>query len=407
MVFRHLPTLLVIAASPAAAQSTMPPEFTAECGECTYKLTFDSPDATGVQYELALPDPSQLDGRRRVYKGASTSAFVTIRGAQNASLRACYHPSNCSGWTEMTLIPPPDAEGKQSPLFSNRPAISLLHPVDASQPVPRDLAVVTKGRPVLMDLSATGQRACTGGTGTRQWNLGTRMLLSLSSELEFKVVNRELIEHRDGRWTWIGDIEGTHSGTVTLTADDCEETAYVSIRSDVGGFAIRPVDAPLHVTYEVDESTDTRERCASANGTATPILDVAMPTDGSSGAGRVEIDAARLHDLVGALPYLAGDDRNHDLADFFNPLLSVELVSGEPAVFDLRDGTISLSASGDMYWSGCLAGEPDSRMMLSVTASDREIHVAQVRDGRHVSLRKTGSGYRIDTEMLEPRTGFD
>ena len=62
-----------MAAGYAAAQSTVPPEFTAECDECAYKLTFESPGATGVHYELALPDPEHPEGLRRVYKGASLS----------------------------------------------------------------------------------------------------------------------------------------------------------------------------------------------------------------------------------------------------------------------------------------------------------------------------------------------
>lgn len=62
----------------AGETAAIPPEFTRECGECTYKLTFGSPDSAGVYYELALPDPTDPDGRRRVYKGASPRAFITV-----------------------------------------------------------------------------------------------------------------------------------------------------------------------------------------------------------------------------------------------------------------------------------------------------------------------------------------
>jgi hypothetical protein len=401
MVYRRRTTAVLIAVSTTAgvagAQSTMPPEFTAECGDCTYKLTFDTPGATDVHYELALPDPSKPAGLRRVYKGASSSAYITVRGAKTASLRACYYPSNCSGWTEITLIPPPDEEGRQAPEFNSVPAIKFLHPAGAENPGMNDLPSENNARPVVVDLSATGQRACTGGVGTRQWNLGTSMIVSLSPDTELKVINSELVEHRDGRWTWSGEIEGDDSGSVALTADDCEETVYVSIRSNKGRFAIRPTAPPHHAVYKVALPADQRQHCTAVVGTAKTLLKIVPAADGSATADQVEIETTRLDRLLNSLQYLIGEDRNHELADFIDTVGSVELVPGAPAQFDLRDGTMNVSASGDMYWTGCLAGEPNGRLRLTVTGTERAIHLVQIRDGDEVSLRKTEAGYRIET----------
>lgn len=391
---------LFIVGAVAHAQQTLPHEFTPECGECTYKLTFGSPDSNGVYYELGLPDPTHPDGRRRVYKGSSVSAYITVRGVQAAALRACYSPYSCSDWTELTLIPPPDAEAKTSPDFRTVPPVNLLHTEGADSTLTNGLRKVGEARSVFVDLSATGQRACTGSVGNRRWNLGTRMIVSLLPDLDLKVVNRELIEHNDGRWTWIGKIEGENEGTVTLTADDCRETAFVSIRSDAGDFAIRPIEAPAHSVYPVTSPADTRDACSPLDTSPTALLEISDLPGGSTLVRRVELVTTRLDELQASLPYLIGEDRNHDLADFLNPAGSVELVPGAAATFDLRDGQWNVASSGDVHWSGCVAGEPDSRLTISIAGHDRRVNVTLRRDSELVSLQSTDAGYEIKSRLI-------
>lgn len=253
---------------------------------------------------------------------------------------------------------------------------------------------------MLLDLSATGQRACTGGVGSRRWNLGTRMVVSLSPDLSLKVVNRELIEHRDGRWTWNGEIEGEHAGTVTLTADDCRETAFVSIRSEAGDFAIQPVDAPIHAVFRVARPPKTRNACSPLDTPPRPLLDISDVPGVSTSVRHVELVSTRLVDLRATVPYLIGEDRDHDLADFLDTAGSVELVPGATASFDLRDGQWNVAPSGDVHWSGCVAGEPDSHLTLRIEGDDPHISVTLRRGNESVSLQHTDAGYRIETRSI-------
>ena len=80
-------------------------EFTPVCNECVYGINWDHPDPNVKFHELFLPDPKHPDGLRRIFKGPSKNARVTVSGSHTAKLRACFFASNCSSFIDLHMIP--------------------------------------------------------------------------------------------------------------------------------------------------------------------------------------------------------------------------------------------------------------------------------------------------------------
>lgn len=388
---------------PAHSQDLSSPEFTPVCNECVGLLRWGAEDA--AYYEVKLSDVTHPDGKKLIYKGPSTEAFVTISGPQVAEVRAC-NAGGCTGWVLMHLVPTsnmPESDllGK---LRITQP-IELIHDAATEAEMPAVPGRAHEPRAVLLDLTATGQRGCAKGTGKRQWNIGTRTTIALTPDISLKVRNQSVVEHGDGWWTWVGTIVKEHEGTVTLTANDCEEAAYVSIESDAGDFAIQPTTAPNHVAYRVEQNVASYDCSVPIIGDTTPLIvlkDEQPPENFRTGAQsdglyrHVSFNYDAFAAQIKPLRYLLGSDRGHNVEKFVNPLVSLELVPGIETKIDLRHGEVAVRGARYWNWSGCIAAKPDSKFHITVDNEGRTIQLALLAHDMQVHMsQSTGGQYLI------------
>ncbi len=392
----------------AQAQDILKPEFTPKCNECIYKLNWHSTDSDGAYYELFIVDPVHPEGRRRIYKGASGEAFVTVSGPQTAEVRACYYEISCSAFTEIPLVPQTKPANKQQldKLRITSP-IELIHRSSSDAVIPSIGRRVYGVQSVLLDISATGQRGCNNGAGRRVWNIGTRMTITLAPDLVFNVSNRSIVEHDDGLWTWTGDIVDDHDGTVTLTANDCKESAYVSIESDSGNFAIQPTTAPEHVAYGVDATPGSYDCSQPIHEETSPLIEF-VDAPGGHDPGLVQnfgvrfryvnLDFDEFSKRFAPLAYIVGKDRDHEISNFLVTLSMFEFFPSFETKFDFRHGDFVSDSAASWRWSGCIAGDEKSRLHLSVDNRNRSVNLRAVRGNRVTTLRPTLDGRYLIVE---------
>jgi hypothetical protein len=385
---------------PVNAQAIGAREFTPKCDECVYTVSWNS-DGGVDYYELFLVDPLHPDGRRRIYKGPSGGAYVTVRGIQTAMVRACYHPNSCSGLAEAPLIPDvqPDP-GKEKDIRITEP-IPLLHKSDKEVARPATTWPARDFNALMIDISATGQRVCYEESNQPIWSVGTRMKVRVAADVEFIATNLNIVEHQDGSWTWFGDIDGEHQGTLALTADRCGESVYMSIDSDAGQFVVQPVTEGLHVGYEVIAGERIQDCLALPSASATTLIDIVgtpggvVPRSGQKTIVRsraVSIDTSEMFDRFSPLTYLVGDDRNYDVARFLATATSIELFPGVPVPLDLHHGEFWSDSPDRWEWRGCVAGDPASKVRLSVDLLRKDVNLNIERDNRLVLLEPDGNG---------------
>lgn len=383
---------------PAKAQAVDSLEFTPVCDECVYRISWNSAGAD--YYEVFVVDLLHPDGRRRIYKGPSGNAYVTVSGTQTAEIRAC-NRGGCSAATELPLIRDTRSNDDWKKNFRFTSPITLLHRIDD------EIAGLTVGWPtdnvgaVSVDTTATGQRVCQKEPSEAVWNIGTRMKVSVAPDIDFTVKNREIIEHEAGSWSWFGDIEGSHEGTLTLTTDRCGDSVFMSIDSDAGKFVVQPEGTPNHVVYEVIVG-DRPPDCHSAPITdAVPLFDVVdkpgvdMPRSGNRRVLRsrsVSIDISEFLNRFSSLAYLVGDDRSYDIARFLDTATSIEFLPGESVPLDLRHGVILTSLPDRWVWHGCVAGDSDSKARLIVDVSRKTVDVMIEQGNKVTSLASDRSG---------------
>jgi len=380
------------------AQTLEPREFTPQCNECVYKLSWNS-NGGARYYELFLVDPLHPDGRRRIYKGPTGSAFVTVSDSQTALVRACNGPGACSELVESPLIRE-YGKGPNKGIWFTEP-ISLIHNSDDKIVKPATGWPAREFEALIVDITATGQRLCRKGSDEPIWSIGTRMKVRVAAEIEFIATNRSIVEHHDGKWTWIGEIDGEYHGTLTLTTDRCGESVYISIDSDAGQFVVQPVAETLHVGYEVVVG-DQLQGCEGPPILgATALFDIVdIPGGVVQRASRkkivrsrsVSIDMDEMLDRYSPLAYLTGDDRNYDLARFLETATSIELFLGTPVSLELSNGEF-WSYGWDIWgWNGCVTGDPSSEVRLTVNSLQKDINLSIERGNRLVWLEPDGRG---------------
>ena len=385
---------------PVSAQAIGAREFTPKCNECVYKVFWNS-EGGADYYELFLVDPLYPDGRRRIYKGPSGGAYVTVRGTQTAVVRACNYPNSCSGITEVPLIPDvrPNPDQKKGIRFTD--PIPLLHKSDKEVAGPATGWPARNFQALMVDITATGQRGCYEKSNEPIWSIGTRMKVSVAANIEFTATNRSIAEHRDGSWTWIGDIDGEHHGTLALTTDRCGESVYMSIDSDAGQFVVQPVAEALHVGYEVVAGDRVQGCHAPPSASAIALFDIVDTTDSvvlRSGRRKavqsrsVSIHIGEMLERFSPLAYLVGDDRNYDVARFLPTSTSIELFPGVPVPLDLHQGEFWSNSPGRWGWRGCVAGDPSSEVRLSVDQLRNDVNLSIERGNRLVSLKPDANG---------------
>ena len=405
--------LLIALAFPINANSQGFPteEFTPVCNECVYGINWDHPDPNVRFHELFLPDPKHPDRLRRIFKGPSKNARVTVSGSQTAKLRACFFEGNCSTFIDLHMIPEkklPD-QGLMNHIRILSP-IELLHESSITVVAPNISGRVYEPESVLLDFTATGQRGCERGVGQRTWNIGTRLKISISSENAFEVRNTSVVEHGDGWWTWTGAMTGNHIGTMTMTADDCAEKAYVSIESDYGVYSIQPMAEPAHIIYRVDPSEDDSDCTQSRYDLGLPLIkfEDGVDGDGSEPIGEfvnrsrvVRFDFEEFDQRVAPFLILLGPDRSHDAANFVNTTATLELFPGDVTKFDFRHGEFTSRDSTAWQWRGCLAGEPDSQLHLVVDRSNQKLNLSLRRGVLITAVQATSGGRHRIVEMQQ------
>lgn len=384
-------------------------EFTLVCHECVYGVSWEHPDTNIRFHELFLPDPTHPDGIRRIFKGASKSAYVTVSGSQTAKLRSCFSVHNCSTFVELQMIPEnklPD-QGLMNKIRITSP-IELLHESSSVAANPAISRRVYELRSVLLDFTATGQRGCEKGVGRRKWNIGTRMTITISPDNVFEVRNRSIVEHDDGFWTWTGDITGDHVGTVTITANDCKELAFVSIVSDRGIFAIQPMTAPEHIAYRVDPSQAIDDCSYPIHEQGSPLIkfedELDVDLTGSveqhvTRSRQVRFDFDEFDAHVAPLLILLGADRDHDAANFVDTTARLELFPSVETKFDFRHGELVSGNASNWQWRGCKGGDPESQIQLLVDKINRNVFLV-VSSGKTItSMQSMSNGLHRIVEI--------
>jgi len=374
-------------------------EFTPECDECVYKVSWSSPGGAG-HYELFLVDPVHPDGRRRIFKGPSENAYITVSGTQTVEVRGCNRGS-CSDFFELPLIPGTESNDDWMKDFRFTRPITLFHEIDKDFAEPAVGWPADNFRALAVDTSATGQRVCDKAPSEAVWNIGTRMKVSVASDIDFTVRNREVVEHKDGGWSWLGDIEGSHEGSLTLTTDRCGESVFMAIDSNVGQFVVQPTASAGHVGYEVMVGDRLPDCHAAPNTDAPPLFGIVeepgvdIPSPGRKQVLRsrsVTVDIVEFLERFSSLTYLVGDDRHYDIARFLATATNIELLAGESVPLDLRQGVILSSQPGRWVWHGCVSGEPDSKARLIVDGSRKTVDVKIERGNSVTSLSSDRSG---------------
>ena len=384
-------------------------EFTPKCNECVYKVSWNS-DSGAVYFELFLVDPLHPDGRRRIYKGPSGGAYVTVRGTQTALVRACNHPNSCSELIEIPLIPDVRSNPDRKKGIRFTEPFPLLHKSDKEIAGPATGWPARDFKALMIDITAAGQRVCYEESSEPIWSIGTRMKVSVAANVELTATNRSIVEHRDGSWTWFGDIDGEHHGKLALTTDRCGGSVFISIDSDAGQFVVQPVGEFLHVGYEVFPG-DLLQGCqAPPSSGATALFDIADTPGGAKlRSGRktvvrsrsVSIDIGEMLDRFSPLAYLVGDDRNYDVARFLETAMSVELFPGVPVPLDLHHGEFWSNSPDRWRWRGCVAGDPASEVRLSVDLLRKDVNLSIERGNRLVLLKpdRNGQYHVIEYEL--------
>lgn len=391
----------------ASAQEIFPPEFTPVCNECIHMLGWSAPDHRAeYYYEVYLLDESRPEDRRRIYKGPSHETFITVSGTPIAQVLTCAFGMLCSDPEERMLIP--QGQSEVPDVFKGMrlsQSLELLHDTGESMNWPDIARGFDSIRAVALDLTATGQRGCELGIGNRRWNLGARMTIAVTPELKFKVRNLSVTEHRDGRWTWTGRIEGEHKGRVVLTTDDCAQETFVTIKSDAGDFAIQPVSELQHIVYRVVEPSQASDCSAPVSGEPTPIfelLDTELNDVNETQSGHraqpryVKLDVDEFKNRMHRLRYLSGVDRDHDVGMFLNPLMSLTLAPDLNIQFDLRHGDFTDDMDTRWSWSGCVAGSQDGQLRISIDQGIEDVSVYYNDLLVNVTMNRAEEGvYRI------------